>query len=225
MKKSFIIFIVLISILCVGLFSGCNKPSIEDSDIQNISYYQTTFYRGLTNNFEVKICAGNSEVLFVADGKTNECKDFCTITVIPLSVDLFNYDYKFKIEGENGTIEGDLTKDAFGAYFSSDIEIDSLGQILKTTLLFAKDNSVNIDMQNLLSDCIDGKKAIDIAKDSLKDKLDSDNKDREIYVRLINNSNKPESEFYWYVAFIANPTDYYSCLISPKDGSIISVTE
>lgn len=225
MQKLKKISIILLLSVFIIIFSVACSPKSDDNveEKNNISYIQNTFYHGKTSNFEVKICSGKSEVLFIADGKTNECKEFCTLTVIPSGVDLFNCDYSFTIIGENGETKGTLTKDSFGAYYLSDVEIKNLGKITNVHLSY-NSKTEEVPMTDMLEGKVDGMKALEVIKGALADKLKANDKEREIYIRMINNTNKPESEYYWYVAFIATPTDYYSGLVNPADGSIISIT-
>lgn len=223
-KLKNIVILTLILTLVIVLFVGCNNETqgnVEEKE--NISYLQTCFYHGKSPNFEVKICGGKSEILFIADGKTNECKNFSTITVIPCSVDLYNHEYEFTLTGDKGEVTGTLVKDSFGAYYQADIDLTKVGAITTVKLTYSSKNE-ELSLTDMLENKVDGMNALNVAKDALKEKLEADNKDREIYIRMINNTNKPESEYYWYVAFIASPTDYYSALINPSDGKIISIT-
>lgn len=223
-KSKKLIFIVFILLLSSFILVACNQMGKVDTEQKNnISYIQNEFYHGKSRNFEVKICSGKSEVLFIADGVTNECKDFTTITVIPSSVDLYNHEYSFTLTGENGETSGDLIKDSFGAYYQADVNLSTIGKVTSVKLTYGK-NSEDVEISDMLEGKVDGMKALEVVKEALAERLTADNKDREIYIRMINNTNKPESEYYWYVAFIANPTDYFSALVNPQDGTIVSIT-
>lgn len=225
MKRISILFCFILLILITSFtLTACKKNTEQPEEKNDISYIQTGFYKGENKDFEVKISKGNKEVLFVADGKTNECKDFCAITVIPSSVDLFNNEYEFVITGETGEINGKLNKDSFGAYYEQDVDVSSIGEISKVTISYGK-KTQEITVTNMLKDCLDAKQALEKAREALSERLSSDDKDREIYIRMINNTGNPKSEYYWYVAFIANPTDYYACLINPADGTVVSCTK
>lgn len=221
--KKILLTSFIIIITCLFLVACNQKTNTDDEQKSNISYIQNEFYHGKSGNFEVKICSGKSEVLFIADGVTNECKDFSTITVIPCSVDLYNHEYTFTLTGESGETTGSLVKDSFGAYYQADVDLKTVGKVTSVKLSYAK-NTDEIEVTDMLAEKIDGMKALEIVKDALTERLEADNKDREIYIRMINNTNKPESEYYWYVAFIANPTDYFSALVNPADGTIVSIT-
>ncbi len=220
-KLSVLIIILVLSVVFLVACNSEKDPVNEEKN--NISYLQSSFYHGKSPNFEVKISCGKSEVLFIADGKTNECKTFSTITVIPCSVDLYNHEYTFTLTGDKGETGGTLVKDSFGAYYQADIDLSQIGKVISVKLTYSNKNE-EIALIDMLDGKIDGMKALEVAQEALKDKLEADNKEREIYIRMINNTNKPESEYFWYVAFIANPTDYYCALVNPGDGKIISIT-
>lgn len=225
MKKIIILCLIALMAVIMTICTSC-KPSetVEPQEDNNISYIQTSFYMGECANFKVKITEGKKEVLFVADGKTNECKDFSTVTLIPDSTDLFNNEYKFTLIGESGELSGTLNKDSFGAYYYLDIDISSIGKPNKIVITY-NDINKEIELTDMLENKIDAMRALEVAKETLKSKLDADNKEREIYIRMINNTTDPDSAYYWYVAFIANPTDYYACLIEPTNGDVVSCTK
>lgn len=226
MKKIIMIMILLVvcAITITALVSCKPNEDITPNEENNISYIQTTFYRGAVANFEVKIIGGKKEVLFVADGKTNDCKKFSTVTLIPDSTDLYNNEYKFIVTGENGELSGTLNKDSFGAYYYLDIDLSSIGKLNKICISYGNQEK-EIELVDMLDNKIDAMGALDIAKQTLQAKLEADNKEREIYIRMINNTTDPDSTYYWYVAFIANPTDYYACLIEPSNGGVVSCTK
>ncbi len=223
MKK----FIALICIvLVIGLaFSlvGCKDKPQESEKKDCISYIQTTFFKGNNQNFEVKICQGVSELLFVADGKTNEKKPFSRITLTPNSVDLFENEYTFQVIGDKGEVSGSFNKESFGAYYMADISLETIGTPQHVVISY-QNNKKEIELTNMLSGCISALDALNKAQEALNENLEKDNKDREIYIRMINNQSNPQSTYYWYVAFIANPQDYYAVLVNPTDGTIINKT-
>ncbi|MBQ9145667.1 MAG: hypothetical protein IJX70_04330 [Clostridia bacterium] len=211
-----LIVVILVLVLC-----ACTPK--EEEVPSPISYIQQTLYTGGNNNFLVNMSSGRSEELFVADGKVGEVHDFVLISVVPLHVDLFNYSYTYILKGEKGEKTGELIKDSFGAGFSAEIEeIESVGKPISLVLCY-QEKEEDITIENKLESMINGVEAIEIAENTLKESLERDGKEREIYVKYINDSSNPESPYYWYVAYIASPADYYSVLISPTDGNVVSV--
>ncbi len=227
MKKAFVIFfsaILIVSLMFAAV--GCKKEEKQHILAQNISYIQTALYAGQSLNFSVSVAKGRSEKLFIADGKSGELKEFNTLIVVPLNIDLFNNAYKYKLIGATGELEGDLTKDSFGASFSAELsDISQIGELSSITIL-----SINFEDQialaNKLSDMIDAMEALAIAEKNLEAKIKSETADnaynREIYIKFINDSKNFDSPYYWYVAYIASPTDYWTVLIDPTSGEVLS---
>ena len=213
-----VIFIFTCSILALA---GCRQATPQE-EASDVSYMQQSFYMGKTKDFTVRLAGGVSEALFVADGATKDVKSFCTLTVVPQHVDLFNETYTFTLKGDKGEMSSALDKDSFGASYSSEIPSpEAIGTPQEVTVKW--DNTEQtIPLSNMLEGSISAARALELAKVSLEAKLTADNKDREVYVKYINDAEKDASDYYWYVAFIASPTDYYAVLISPT-GDLVSV--
>lgn len=221
MKKIVItLILIFIAITATLAFTACQKPA-ETPEDDHISYMQQSFYMGKTKDFTVRLTGGVSETLFVADGRTVNVVPFTTLTVIPQHVDLFNEAYDFTLTGDAGTVSGKLDKDSFGASYSASVDLTSVGTPLSVTVRSDKIEQT-IDLADMLKGSVTGTAALDVAQRQLADKLAASQKEREIYVKYINDADSAASDYYWYVAFIASPTDYYAVLVSP-DGQIVSV--
>ena len=215
-----ILTIVALCILCVGTVA-CTKPPIEEPQ-ENISYMQQSLYCGKTKDFAVRLATGISEKMFVADGRSDEVGDFATLTLVPQHVDLFNDAYTYTLVGTEGRIEGELTKDSFGASYSTDLaDIAKVGT--PTSVTVASDNAqCTIELTDAMAGSITADEAKKVAQTHMQDKLDASKAEREIYVKYINDGENEQSAYYWYVAFIAAPTDYYAVLVDGQ-GKILSV--
>ena len=222
MKKYLITVTAILCVLCAVLsLSACQKVPAEQEE-SHISYMQQAFYLGKTKDFTTRLVMGVSEAMFVADGKTTDVRSFATLTVVPQHVDLFNEAYDYTLKGDKGEISGALDKDSFGASYSAAIsDLAAIGTPVEVTV---KSNKIeeSIPLADMLSESITGVKALEIAEAQLTDKLTASDKEREIYVKYINDAESDASDYYWYVAFIASPTDYYAVLVAP-DGKIVSV--
>lgn len=220
-----VIFSILVVVLLMVSLIGCNNDPIEQT-LDNISYIQTALYTGQSLNFTVTVSKGRSEQMFIADGKAGELNEFNTLTVTPLNIDLLNNNYTYKLIGESGELEGALTKDSFGASYTAEIaELDSIGT-LNSIKILAVSIEDEICLVNKLADMMDAMEALGIAKSSLEEQIVSETVDnelqREIYIKFINDAKNPTSPYYWYVAYIASPTDYWTVLIDPTTGEVVS---
>jgi len=213
--------LILVFALSALALSACNTATPTE-ETEPISYMQQSFYLGKTKDFTARLSSGLSEALFVADGVSQDVRAFTTLTIVPQHVDLFNLSYTFTLSGDKGEYSGTLDKDSFGASYSAEIpSSDTIGVPQKVTV---KSDTIEqtISLDNMLAESISAAKALEIAKASLSDKLTASAKEREIYVKYINDAESDASDYYWYVAFIASPTDYYAVLVSPT-GQLVSV--
>lgn len=226
MKRIILIIFSVIIIAALFAFSaGCN-PEGSSVTTDNISYIQTALYTGQSLNFTVCIAKGRSEQLFIADGKAGELKEFNTLTVTPLNIDLLNNTYTYRLVGANGELEGALSKDSFGASYTAELaDIASLGTLTSIKII-AVSIEDEICLVDRLADMLDAMEALNLARESLEEQIVSEtvdnHLDREIYIKFINDAKNPTSPYYWYIAYIASPTDYWTVLIDPATGEIVS---
>jgi len=226
MKKSTLIFFsVVIIVVLSALAAGCSP---DDSNVaaDNISYIQTALYTGQSLNFTISIAKGRSEQLFIADGKAGELKEFNTLLVTPLNIDLLNNTYTYRLVGANGELEGALAKDSFGVSYTAELsDIASLGALTSIKII-AVSIEDDICLVDRLADMLDAMEALNLARKSLEEQIVGETADsrvdREIYIKFINDAKNPTSPYYWYVAYIASPTDYWTVLIDPSTGEIVS---
>lgn len=226
MRKPLIfILCILLSILLLSVFVACDKDKDVTEDACEISYIQEELYTGETANFNVCVASGKSENMFIANGTAGELVEFANLTVTPLHVDLFNCDYQYKLIGEKGELCGELKKDTFGTAFVAELkDYKTLGK-LSCVKIIRVDSEEDINLTDRLLDKINAEEALSIAKENLADKIKAEKEagayKREIYVKFVNDEKNTKSDYYWYVAYIASPTDYWALLIDPISGKVI----
>ena len=226
MKKPLIfVCCILISLFILTTLSACDKTQKEEEEVCEISYIQEELYTGESANFMVTVASGKSENMFIANGTAGDLVDFATLTVTPLHVDLFNCDYQYKLIGENGELCGEMKKDTFGTSFIAELKDYKTVGKLTCVKIIRIDAEEEIALTDRLLDKINSEEALKIAKENLADKI-AEEKDagiykREIYVKYINDEKNAKSDYFWYVAYIASPTDYWALLIDPVSGKVI----
>lgn len=218
-KRFLIISIVFIFlIICV---SCSKKDNIYDKLFPNISNCQTSLYVASDDNLLIELSSFNKEEVFVADGKVEDVVQIDTLLVKPKNSDYLNYEYSYSIIGELGSIDGDLNKTALGISFRSDIEnINEIGKI-NSVVIKHNDKQTSYELKNIPHDNVSYKNIATIAYEHFKEKLDPNNFDREIYIKLIQQENNEDSPYYWYISFLKNTNDYLSLVID-LNGKIIS---
>jgi len=222
--KKILIALLILSVAIVACACDKVKPGMDIKD--NVSYYETHLYTGESANFAVSIVRGKRENAFVADGNAGEIADFATLKLTPLHMDLFNKQYAFKLTGESGEITGELNKDMFGVSFSAEVtNIDSVGE-LKSIKITATGVDETIELNNRLKDMLDWEDVLKISENEFKEKINAEvaaeNFKREIHVKFINNRTDRHSPYYWYVSYINSTSDYWSLLLDPETGEVVS---
>lgn len=217
-RKIALVGVAILVLLCtLACFVACNKTKKQEQS-DNVSRRTDAYYAGESELFSVSVEKGRRERNFVADGTATDVIDFCEINIQPLK----SNDYEkiaYVLSGEGSTLSGELTGGNFGE-FTASITLDFVPNKIVVT---AGENKSEIDLCSVLDGALTSSDVINIAKNELKDKIAAENSegkpDREIYVKLI---TADRTNYYYYVSFIGEGTDYWAMLVDIKSGSIVS---
>lgn len=227
--KKYRIAIVLILLLSLFVFAACKKtPKEEKTGLEKlVSTYHDAVYVGANEDFTADFITGECEKLIVIDGEVGELTPFATLTVTPLSAELFNNTYTYVLKGENGEKSGELIKDVVGASFSAEVkEGKEIGKILSVLVKAEGILESEVMMKDKLEGAISWKEALALAEKELKDTItqesDTGNLQREIYIKLVNALGNDDAPYYYYVSFIKSPAEYWALLLDPTTGEVIS---
>lgn len=217
-RKIALVGVAILVLLCtLACFVACNKTKKQEQS-DNVSRRTDAYYAGESELFSVSVEKGRRERNFVADGTATDIIDFCEINIQPLK----SNDYEkiaYVLSGEGSTLSGELTGGNFGE-FTASITLDFVPNKIVVT---AGENKSEIDLCSVLDGALTSSDVINIAKNELKDKIAAENSegkpDREIYVKLI---TADRTNYYYYVSFIGEGTDYWAMLVDIKSGSIVS---
>lgn len=217
-RKIALVGVAILVLLCtLACFVACNKTKKQEQS-DNVSRRTDAYYAGESELFSVSVEKGRRERNFVADGTATDVIDFCEINIQPLK----SNDYEkiaYVLSGEGSTLSGELTGGNFGE-FTASITLDFVPNKVVVT---AGENKSEIDLCSVLDGALTSSDVINIAKNELKDKIAAENSegkpDREIYVKLI---TADRTNYYYYVSFIGEGTDYWAMLVDIKSGTIVS---
>lgn len=217
-RKIALVGVAILVLLCtLACFVACNKTKKQEQS-DNVSRRTDAYYAGESEFFSVSVEKGRRERNFVADGTATDVIDFCEINIQPLK----SNDYEkiaYVLSGEGSTLSGELTGGNFGE-FTASITLDFVPNKVVVT---AGENKSEIDLCSVLDGALTSSDVINIAKNELKDKIAAENSegkpDREIYVKLI---TADRTNYYYYVSFIGEGTDYWAMLVDIKSGAIVS---
>lgn len=228
MKKNYLAIVLLI-VICLVIFVACKKTDApEKTGLEKcVSTYTDGVFVGLNEDFNASFLTGEKEKLIVIDGEVGELAPFATLTVTPLSAELFNNTYTYLLKGENGEKSGELVKDVVGATFSA--EVTDAKDVGKITSVIIKAEGIlesEVPLQDKLDGMISWKEALAVAEKELADQIntesDTGNLQREIYVKLVNALGGEDAPYYYYVSFIKSPSEYWALLLDPESGEVIS---
>jgi hypothetical protein len=229
-----VVFIVAIAFLAVG----CGEPETEFDRMKRlVSHQQTELLTASNEHFEVIFVAGITEVPFIADGLKGETAAFARLRIMPKNYGYINNNYDFELIGEHGSIKGELTKDALGIGFSTEVTgIDGIGLPSRAVITERcegegeEDESVpkyEFELVNLMSNMISGEAALEIALEEFSERIAQEQADgtfrREIQLRLLNDTSNFDSPYHWFITFVGDNFDYFAVLINSGNGSVISV--
>lgn len=222
MKTKKISIILLITTL-IFLFIACNKTDVDVYEKLHpyVSNCQTSLYTASDDNLDISISSYEKEELFVADGMVQDVVYINSLLIKPKNSNYLNYAYSYTLIGELGSLNGDLQKTALGVSFKDNIDnISEIGNLSKLILKF-KDNEIEYELFFVPIKNVDYKKIITMAYKHYEDKLDIDNLQREIFVKLIKDDKIAPNSYFWYVSFLKNTEDYLS-LVLDLNGKVIS---
>ena len=196
---------------------------------ERVSDRQTALYTGQTENAYVTIGTLDREKVFVTDGEAGELETVTTVIAsLPSMSDESTYAYV--LEGESGKVEGTMTPSVIGAKLIAKIaDASALGALVKLTITdsAAPDTPFTFELTDKMADAIAPGDALVKAYEHFKSEIDAelaseDGMHREIYVRFVNGKTDRDSEYYWYVSFVADRGDDMSVLLDPISGEVVT---
>lgn len=220
MKKKILVTFAAILVVAVAatLFVACDKKKADDDAPSDVSRMISAFYAGETDNFAVTFERGFKEEPFFADGKTGDTAPFSVLTVTPLKSGEYS-EISYTLTGDGASVGGTLSAGTFGEFSgTADADFTPL-----SVTLTAGDVTEEIQLDNVLADCLGGYDAVQLARERFADRIAAEQQagayNREIFVKLITGDR---ITYYYYVSFIGEGVDYWAVLIDPATGEIVS---
>lgn len=218
--------VLLAAVICITAIA-CQEPKTNFEKVcDNVSAMQQALYVASDDDFNVKISTMKQEELFIADGKADNLVTLTSLTVIPKDATKLNSTYDYVIEGEKEKLTGSITKSKLGISLNAKIsDMEKIGNPLKLTLTEGE-NSYVFELKDMLTDFISGEDALKAAYEhfqtDIDDALATDSFDREGYVKLVTHRDSVDGEYFWYVSFIKDKSDYWAAIVNPSTGEIVS---
>lgn len=214
-KKIAIVLAILIVAASMFALAACDGRHTNEPT-SDVSRMTESYYAGESDLFAVSVESGKREKMFIADGKVTDVAPFTELKITPLKT--FELDsLNFVISAGENSLSGTLTEARSGE-FAQEIALDFIPEKVTVT---AADTTSEIDLSDVLDGAITAEEAIEIARETFKDKLAEDaanGKAREVYLKLISGDRE---NYYYYVSFIGDGVNYLAALIS-RTGEVAS---
>ena len=214
---------ILIIILCLALslsFTACDMVT-EDEDMSNISDLRNYMLVGNSDNYYVEMYGGLREAPLLIDGAVGKMQPYMKLKVLAKSG--VESDYTYHIGINEKEYEGNLTKEYTSGCYSVIIEVSELDPeyVLKIT---CDGKEEEITMKTLVTADMmtwsEARKCAEIELASDIEKMCSEDKDYEMYVKFIE-GEVGSKQFFWYVSFMSGDK-LIAVLIDPATGKVIA---
>lgn len=229
-KKILIAAVLVIVALGVCVLAACqpSKTNLEQL-AELVSAKQDGLWTGSCESFSVTLTKTWEEETFLADGIVGSQKRCVTLSLRPSKTEFLDKQYEYTLKGESGELKGALQKDKIGITFTAQIDdVDAIGKITGLTVVY-DGLEKEIELTDRLEGMLGCDRILEIAYEAYREQIDAaleaGDLKREVYLRLVNDRRNPDSDYLWYVSFIAGRDDYWSVMIRPSDGTIVSKRE
>ena len=223
------IFLFFIGILfCTSILSGCTSKYFTYAK-DNISEIRTILYYYQDENITVKFDSGYREENYKIDGIHTSNIPFGVVTFfVKDSIDK-SITPQFVLLLGTSRLDGKLVQSPFDNSYVADIgKLVSNGTKIVAKFM-AGDIVYECPMQ-CLSDgwTIDAYEALKVAcntfRKDLKHFVVNNMFCGEVYIRCVTDTNMSD-EYFWYVNFVDNDKNQYTCIISNTTGKVLATTK
>lgn len=218
--------ILLITVLSITAAACKEQKTNFEKVCDKVSATQQALYVASDDDFDVKISTMKQEELFIADGKVDKLVELTVLTVLPKDSSKLNSTFEYTLSGASESITGSVAKSKLGISLNAKIsDIQKIGTPVTLTLVEGEETHT-FQLTDMLKDVITGEDALKVAYEHFQTDIDAalstDTFDREGYVKLITKKDAVDGEYFWYVSFIKDKSDYWSAIINPSTGEVVS---
>jgi len=222
--KKIVVAIVLIMMM-IGLVA-CGGGDV-DAVADKISFEQSSSYFGTCDAFNVYVMSGVMERPFSPDGERGTMSEFCRITLRGKENNLLRGTFTYTLTYNGEELSGAFSKD-YGNSYSADTRVAAHSSGLSKLVIGDGINAYEITLcDNMTGISIDRARALEIARGEFEEKIAADTDEngifkREVHIKFVNDWGNPDSEYYWYVAFIGGNHNSYAVLIDKMSGEVMA---
>ncbi len=217
MKKFFVLALIL---LCPIMLLGCsNNSDLED----NMSEITKIYYQGndLNNEVVASISVGQREIDYSIDGIHEDVCDFSLVVVNFNKIfDEDTIKVMLSINGE--TMEFEMYYNPVNHFYMNDIGY-ALGENDEISLSYQDYNILFNNVSKNFS--IDWKEALEIAKNSLEERLNSfyqsGNFKGECYLKILTEQDENFEDLFWYFSAVSQNGEVLNVVINVENGNVL----
>jgi len=183
---------------------------------------------GVEDNISITLMCGHRESEYKMDGYATSLIPFGVITItLADGEDIEVQSSSFVLFVGTEKFEGDLTENPFDGTLVADI-----GKVIDRSQnvsidVYINDEKESIKLKSVDEDwTINARDCIDILLNNFDREIsgfvNDDNLEGEVYIKIIDDYDKFESKFYYYVSVVDRRGSSISMLISPFNGEILA---
>ena len=217
-------FLLIISV--VLLFSWCGQR-LEKDIIDNISEIREFMLFSKDSGASVSMMCGYREMEYKLNGISTELIEFGVVTVRMFEEISGELDMNYVLFVGTEKFAGVMSKNPFDGTFVIDIHkiIDKIANVILQLELGEWDRSYKLtrideDWGIKSRDCI--KVLIERYEKELKNFYNKKEWCAEVYVKIVDESDRNVSNFYFYISVLGRNGDSISMIVSPQTGEILA---
>ena len=217
---------VFFIIFCAFGIVGCSR-GIDQQLISNIAEIREFVLVGETEHMSVSLMCGKRERDYKQDGEASDLIEFGVITITIDNIHLLDIsDSRYVLFEGTEKFDGVLIQNPFDKSLVADT-----GKIIDRNEnisidIYIGNNKSSLKLKEIDSEwTLSSMDCIDILKSKYKNELKSFLKDEfegELYIKIMNDSDKYGSDYYYYVYVIGRNKSSINMIISPKTGEILA---
>ena len=221
--------LIVVLIICPITIFGCSN----DIDLivqESLSEVRYNLFVAGNEEINVKFMSGFREDPYVLNGKSENKKEFGVLTVKFLkNISNKNATPNFVITISDMDFDGELELNPFDQTYVQDIETFVLNDSSISIKIGFGDFGFKGSLKNVSNDfVINHKEALNIFVKEYKKNiqaLNKNEKDFEVYVKIINDPSLEIDKNYYYVCLLSSTGESFSLIIDPYSANILAKNE
>ncbi len=223
--KKFISFIIVILIFITA--TACTDQ-MQLSFNNNLSEIRRNLFAGSNEHVYVTFMTGLREENYVLDGTSTKKIEFGVVAFSILkSENLYLNNVKYKLIINDVPYEGELARNPYDFTYVADIQKVVEDDAVISAEIISDKIDCKLDLTNISNDWgISYNNAINLGYKAMKSQIKNVSKtkllDGEVYIKILYDTSKPSSEYFWYVGVVFKDGKNMSVILDINTGKVLS---